>query len=706
MAKKATSAPTRSNKGKPATAATGSTKDVRGAGDELHQQAGNAHPPLTTHQGVALSDNQNSLKAAARGPVLLEDFILREKITHFDHERIPERIVHARGSAAHGYFELATSLSSYTTARVLTEVGVRTPLFTRFSTVAGGAGSVDTPRDVRGFAVKLYTKEGNWDLVGNNIPVFFIQDAIKFPDLIHAVKMEPDRGFPQSATAHDTFWDFISLTPESMHMIMWAMSDRTIPRSLRMIEGFGIHSFRLVNSKGKSTFVKFHWRPKLGLQSTVWDEAVKLAGADPDFHRRDLFEAITGGSFPEWELGVQLFTEKEADRFPFDHLDATKLIPEELVPLKIIGRMVLDRWPDNFFAETEQVAFCPSHLVPGIDFSNDPLLQGRLFSYLDTQLSRLGSPNFHQLPINAPKCPFANQQRDGHMQHQVPKGRVAYEPSSLQGDSPREDARAGFHSVAAEESGTRGRIRAESFADHYSQARLFYISQTAFEQAHMASALVFELSKVDTLAIRELMVGHLRHIDEDLATRVADGLGFDKMPKAPPASAPVVRMQPSPALQIIGKMKATLEGRVVGILINDGSDAKAINRLSKAARSAGAAVKVVAPKVGGATLSDGTKLPADGQLAGTPSVNFDAVAVVLSDKGAAQLSGEAAAIQFVHDAFGHLKMLALDDGGRALFDAAGLKADEGVVAAKAVDDFIEGAKRRYFAREAAVRILA
>jgi len=706
MAKKATSAPTRSNKGKPAAAATGSTKDVRGAGDELHQQAGNAHPPLTTHQGVALSDNQNSLKAAARGPVLLEDFILREKITHFDHERIPERIVHARGSAAHGYFELATSLSSYTTARVLTEVGVRTPLFTRFSTVAGGAGSVDTPRDVRGFAVKLYTKEGNWDLVGNNIPVFFIQDAIKFPDLIHAVKMEPDRGFPQSATAHDTFWDFISLTPESMHMIMWAMSDRTIPRSLRMIEGFGIHSFRLVNSKGKSTFVKFHWRPKLGLQSTVWDEAVKLAGADPDFHRRDLFEAITGGSFPEWELGVQLFTEKEADRFPFDHLDATKLIPEELVPLKIIGRMVLDRWPDNFFAETEQVAFCPSHLVPGIDFSNDPLLQGRLFSYLDTQLSRLGSPNFHQLPINAPKCPFANQQRDGHMQHQVPKGRVAYEPSSLQGDSPREDARAGFHSVAAEESGTRGRIRAESFADHYSQARLFYISQTAFEQAHMASALVFELSKVDTLAIRELMVGHLRHIDEDLATRVADGLGFDKMPKAPPASAPVVRMQPSPALQIIGKMKATLEGRVVGILINDGSDAKAINRLSKAARSAGATVKVVAPKVGGATLSDGTKLLADGQLAGTPSVNFDAVAVVLSDKGAAQLSGEAAAIQFVHDAFGHLKMLALDDGGRALFDAAGLKADEGVVAAKAVDDFIEGAKRRYFAREAAVRILA
>ncbi len=347
-------------------------------------------PTLTTNQGVPISDNQNSLKVDARGPTLLEDFILREKITHFDHERIPERIVHARGTGVHGFFELTASLSDYTTAKVLTEAGERTPVFARFSTVAGGAGSVDTPRDVRGFAVKLYTKEGNWDLVGNNIPVFFIQDAIKFPDLIHAVKMEPDRGFPQSATAHDTFWDYISLTPESMHMVMWAMSDRTLPRSLRMMEGFGIHSFRLINAKGKSTFVKFHWRPKLGLQSTVWDETVKIAGADPDYHRRDMFEAIEAGSFPEWELCVQLFSEEDAAEFPFDHLDSTKLIPEELVPLKTIGRMVLDRWPNNFFAETEQVAFCPSHLVPGLDFSNDPLLQGRLFSYLDTQLSRLG----------------------------------------------------------------------------------------------------------------------------------------------------------------------------------------------------------------------------------------------------------------------------------------------------------------------------
>jgi catalase len=700
MAKKSPSA---ANTAAPKAAAA---NDRRGQGDELHQTAGGEHAPLTTNQGLVVGDNQNSLKAHARGPTLLEDFILREKITHFDHERIPERIVHARGSAAHGFFELTASLAEYTTARVLTEVGERTPLFTRFSTVAGGSGSVDTPRDVRGFAVKLYTKEGNWDLVGNNIPVFFIQDAIKFPDLIHAVKMEPDRGFPQAASAHDTFWDFISLTPESMHMIQWAMSDRTIPRSLRMMEGFGIHSFRLLNAKGKSTFVKFHWRPKLGLQSTVWDEAVKLAGADPDFHRRDLFEAIQAGNFPEWELGVQLFTEAQAAKFPFDHLDSTKLIPEELIPLKIVGRMVLDRWPDNFFAETEQVAFCPSHLVPGIDFSNDPLLQGRLFSYLDTQLSRLGSPNFHQLPINAPKCPFANQQRDGHMQTQVPKGRVAYEPSSLQADSPREDPARGFRSAAVQEEGTRERVRAETFADHYSQARLFFTSQTAFEQAHIASAFVFELSKVDAVHVREAIVGHLRHVDEDLAKRVAAGLAMSPLPKAPKAAAPVLPMKPSPALQIIGKMKATLQGRVVGVLVNDGSDGTAVAKLRKAVEAAGATVKIVAPKVGGAKLADGQLLVADGQLAGTPSINFDAVAVLLSAEGAAALTKEAAAIDFVRDAFGHLKALALDDGGRALFAKAGLEADAGVVKASDTEAFVKLAATRQFAREAKVRTLA
>jgi catalase len=683
-----------------------STGARRGAADELHQVASGDGEILTTNQGVPISDNQNSLRSNPRGPTLLEDFVLREKITHFDHERIPERIVHARGTAAHGFFELTKSLKRYTTAKVLTEVGERTPLFTRISTVAGGSGSVDTPRDVRGFAVKLYTKEGNWDLVGNNIPVFFIQDAIKFPDLIHAVKMEPDRGFPQSATAHDTFWDFISLTPESMHMVMWIMSDRTLPRSLRMIEGFGIHSFRLLNEAGESTFVKFHWRPKLGLQSTIWDETVKIAGADPDFHRRDLFDAIAAGSFPEWELAVQLFTQQEADAFPFDHLDATKLIPEELVPLTVIGRMVLDRWPDNFFAETEQVAFCPSHLVPGIDFSNDPLLQGRLFSYLDTQLSRLGSANFHQIPVNAPKCPFANHQRDGHMQMGQPIGRVAYEPNSLATSPPRESSKRGFTSAAAEEDGEKGRVRAASFADHYSQARLFYTSQTKHEQAHIASALVFELSKVEAIHIRVAMVGHLRLIDTDLAKRVGNGLSLDTLPPAPRAAVPVRESRPSPALQIIGKMKDTLEGRAIGILIADGSDAAAVDGLRRAAKKAGASVKIVAPKIGGAKLSDGSMLAADGQLAGTPSVLFDGVAVVLSDAGAKLLTKESAAIDFARDAFGHLKALAVDKGGRALLAAAGIEADAGVVEASRPKDFIAAAKTRQWDREATVRTLA
>ena len=676
------------------------------AGGELHQIAGGEHPELTTNQGLALSDNQNSLKANPRGPVLLEDFILREKITHFDHERIPERVVHARGTAVHGFFELTTSLKQYTTAKILTEIGEKTPVFTRFSTVTGGAGSVDTPRDVRGFAVKFYTKEGNWDLVGNNIPVFFIQDAIKFPDLIHAVKMEPDRGFPQSATAHDTFWDFISLTPESMHMVMWIMSDRTLPRSLRMIEGFGVHSFRLINEAGQSTFVKFHWRPKLGLQSTIWDETVKISGADQDYHRRDMFEAISKGNFPEWEFAVQLFTQEEADKFPFDHLDATKLIPEELVPLQVIGRMVLDRWPNNFFAETEQVAYCASSIVPGIDFSNDPLLQGRLFSYQDTQLSRLGSVNFHQIPINAPKCPFTNQQRDGHMQMAQQAGRVAYEPNSLSGNSPRETPTNGFRSATVNETGDKGRIRAESFADHYSQARQFYLSQSVYEQAHIASALVFELSKVEHLHVSSAIVGHLRHIEEDLAKRVAAGLGLDKLPDAPTAAVPVKEMATSPALQIIGKMQYTLMGRAVGILIADGSDGVLIDSIKKSATDAGATVKIIAPKKGGAKLADGSKLAACGQLAGTPSVLFDAVAVILSDEGAMTLSKEGAAIDFVRDAFGHLKAIAVDKGGRALLNTANVGQDAGVVDANDNDAFITAAKTRQWEREKSVRTLA
>jgi catalase len=691
---------------KNSSAAPGASQQTAGNGGELHQTARARDPILTTNQGLPISDNQNSLKSNPKGPTLLEDFILREKITHFDHERIPERIVHARGTGVHGVFELTKSLKKYTTAKILTEVGEKTPLFARFSTVAGGSGSVDTPRDVRGFAVKFYTKEGNWDLVGNNVPVFFIQDAIKFPDLIHAVKMEPDRGFPQSATAHDTFWDFISLTPESMHMVMWIMSDRTLPRSLAMMEGFGVHSFRLINAAGESTFVKFHWRPKLGLQSTIWDETVKIAGADPDFHRRGLFEAIEAGQFPEWELAVQLFSQAEADKFPFDHLDATKLIPEEMVPLQVIGRMVLNRWPNNFFAETEQVAFCPSHIVPGIDFSNDPLLQGRLFSYLDTQLSRLGSANFHQIPVNTPKCPFANHQRDGHMQMTQPTGRVAYEPNSLAPLSPRESPVQGFVSAEVEEDGVKGRIRPETFADHYSQARQFFRSQSPIEQAHIASALVFELSKVEHVHVRAAMVGHLRNIEESLAERVANGLAMSPMPPAPAAAMPVKDLPPSPALQLIGKAKDTLEGRVIGILINQGSDAALIAALKKAVVAAGANVKLVAPKVGQVKLSDGSALAADGQLAGTPSIMFDAVAIVLSKDGATALTKESAAVDFVRDAFGHLKAIAADAGAKILLDKAGVVPDNGVMAATDTKAFLAAAKTRQWKRESSVRTLA
>ena len=480
-----------------------------GIGGETHQHVresgphgGEAH--LTTNQGIRVSDNQNSLKSGERGPTLLEDFALREKIFHFDHERIPERIVHARGSAAHGFFEATEDISDLSKATLFRK-GEKTPVFARFSTVAGGAGSVDTPRDVRGFAVKFYTSEGNWDLVGNNIPIFFIQDAIKFPDLIHSVKMEADRAYPQAGSAHDTFWDWASLMPEATHMLMWAMSDRALPRSFRMMEGFGIHTFQLVNANGEVHFVKFHWKPKLGLQSTIWDEALKLQAADNDYHRRDLHEAIAAGNFPEWEFGIQVFDKAFADNQPYDVLDATKLIPEEDIAVRVIGRMVLDRNPDNFFAETEQVAFCPANIVPGVDFSNDPLLQGRLFSYLDTQKSRLGTANFHQLPINAPKCPVMNFQRDGQMQMAVPKGRANYEPNSLaahgEDGGPRECPATGFRTssgaTGADESGEKLRIRAEAFADHYSQARLFWISQTENEQAHIASSFVFELSKTN-----------------------------------------------------------------------------------------------------------------------------------------------------------------------------------------------------------------
>lgn len=682
----------------------------QGNAGEAHQQADDNSTNLTTQQGIVIADNQNSLRAGRRGPALLEDFILREKITHFDHERIPERIVHARGSAAHGYFELTESLEHYTTAKVLTEVGEQTPLFTRFSTVAGGAGSVDTPRDIRGFAVKIYTKEGNWDLVGNNTPVFFIQDAIKFPDLVHAVKMEPDRGFPQAASAHDTFYDFISLSPETLHNFLWAMSDRGIPRSLRMIEGFGIHSYRLINAQGESTFVRFHWRPRLELQSHVWDEAVKVAGADPDYHRRDLFEALQQGDEVIWDFAVQLFTQEQADEFPFDHLDATKLIPEELVPLKIVGKMVLNRYPDNFFAETEQVAFCPANIIPGIDFSNDPLLQGRLFSYLDTQLSRLGSPNFAQLPINAPKCPFHNMQRDGHMQMQIPKGRVAYEPQSLEPEKPRENPAVGFKSFAEDLSQgndtVKGRIRSESFADFYSQPRMFYRSQTPIEQAHIASSIVFELSKVETPYIRERMVAQLLTVDETLGKRVADGLGMKSVPKPIEPTVPVQDLPLSPALQLIGKAKPTLEGRKVAILVADDSNAEMLEKYKAAITAAKAVPFVVAPKIS-ITLNNGETIAADGQLAGSPSVLFDAIVSIIMPEQAKKLAKMSEAIAWFKDAHAHLKAIAYCGAtDEFILIPQHIEKDASVVALKEIDTFIEKAKSREWDREPNVRDLA
>ena len=670
---------------------------------------------LTTNSGMRLADNQNSLRAGERGPTLLEDFVLREKIFHFDHERIPERIVHARGSAAHGVFECTKAIPELSKASLFQKVGNSCPVFTRFSTVAGGAGSVDTPRDVRGFAVKLYTDSGNWDLVGNNIPVFFIQDALKFPDLVHAVKMEADRGYPQAGSAHDTFWDFIGLMPEAMHMIMWAMSDRAIPRSLRMIEGFGVHTFRLVNAKGQGSFVKFHWKPVLGLASTTWDEAVKLAGADPDFHRRDLFEAIDAGHFPAWDLGIQVFDEAFAAKQPYDVLDPTKLVPEEDVPVQIIGRMTLNRNIDNFFAETEQVAFLPTNIIPGIDFSNDPLLQGRLFSYLDTQKSRLGTTNFHQIPINAPKCPFGNFQRDGMMQTLVPTGRANYEPNSLaaagEPGGPRACPETGFSSFAANDERNDGseklRIRAETFADHYSQATLFYSSQTVSEQAHIASALVFELSKVTIEAVRTRVLSRLRNIDEDLAKRVAAGLAMDLPPKAKVAREPVA-MKVSDKLSIQKQaagmtVKQSLNGRCVGILFAEGSDKAQIMSLKGEIEAAGGQVKLVAPKVGETPVKGGT-LKADGQLAGTPSAVFDAVIAILMPAAAAKLTQDTGAVAWFSDANFHCKTIAACNGTREhLLPKANVEIDAGV---PKPEDFMKVGAVRHWGREPKVRDLA
>ncbi len=701
---------------------------------------------LTTNQGVRVNDDQNSLKTGGRGATLLEDFILREKITHFDHERIPERVVHARGAAAHGFFQVYESQAQLTKAHFLQDPAAKTPVFVRFSTVAGSRGSSDLARDVRGFAVKFYTEEGNYDLVGNNIPVFFIQDAIKFPDLVHAVKPEPHNEIPQAASAHDTFWDFISLMPESTHMIMWVMSDRAIPRSYRMMEGFGVHTFRFVNEKGKARFVKFHWKPLLGVHSVVWDEAKKISGNDPDFHRRDLWEAIEGGDFPEWEFGVQIVEEKDEHKFDFDLLDPTKLIPEELVPVRRIGKLTLNRNPDNFFAETEQVAFHAGHVVPGIDFTNDPLLQGRLFSYTDTQLIRLGGPNFHEIPINRPINPVHNHQRDGHMRQQINRGRVSYEPNSLGGGCPMQAGAdmGGFTSYAEKIDGKKVRERSASFFDHFSQATLFYNSQSQPEQDHIVNALRFELGKVETPAIRERMVYTLSQVDRTLAERVAEGLGM-KVPAriagplnmSVPADANPRGFQPkrvereagsSPALSMANTPKDSIKTRKVAVLAADGFDGAALAAVKKALTAAGAQAKIVAPRLGTLRGARGEEVKIDFSFLTAASVLFDAVYVPGGDKSAEALKEEPDAIHFVNEAYKHCKAIAatgagvdflrassigVTKGSKAAAGGGKVVSDEGVVtgddaqAGKAAAAFIKAiAQHRHWSREAKDRVPA
>ncbi|HEX5342742.1 MAG TPA: catalase [Duganella sp.] len=634
---------------------------------------------LTTNQGVPVADNQNSLKVGLRGPTAMEDFILREKLTHFDHERIPERVVHARGSAAHGYFESYQDLGALTRAAPFAAAGKRTPVFVRFSTVAGERGSADTVRDVRGFAVKFYTEEGNWDLVGNNIPVFFIQDAMKFPDLVHAVKPEPHHAMPQASSAHDTFWDFVSLMPESTHMLMWQMSDRAIPRSYRSMQGFGVHTFRLVNAQGESVFCKFHWNPVAGTHSLVWDEAARIVGADPDFHRRDLWEAIEAGAYPEWELGVQVFTEEEAAAFPFDVLDPTKIVPEELVPVRVVGKMTLNRNPDNFFAETEQVAFCTAHIVPGIDFTNDPLLQGRIHSYLDTQISRLGGPNFHEIPVNAPLAPVHNNQRDGMHRQAVHRGRVAYEPNSLGGGCPFQAGMAGFTTAFSRvQQAPEDKVRGKPllFADHYSQARLFWISQTPAEQAHIANAFRFELSRVQTPAVRVRLLSMLANVDPILVEGVAQGLGLE-VPQAMPlaTAAPAPHYPPSPALSLLARPgEVGVKARKVAILAGHGVEAASLQAVYADLLAAGAVPRVVAPQLGQLAAADGSRIDVEISIEAGPAVLYDAVIIADGASSAAMLAGDADAREFVRLQYRHCKPLLAVGAGKELLTAAGVPA--------------------------------
>ncbi|MEE8875290.1 catalase HPII [Pseudomonas helleri] len=669
--------------------------------DDATQQA------LRTNQGVKIADNQNTLKAGARGPSLLEDFIMREKITHFDHERIPERIVHARGTGAHGYFQTYKAHSALTKAGFLQDPDKKTPVFVRFSTVQGPRGSGDTVRDVRGFAVKFFTDEGNFDLVGNNMPVFFIQDAIKFPDFVHAVKPEPHNEMPTGGSAHDTFWDFVSLVPESAHMVIWAMSDRAIPKSLRSMQGFGVHTFRFINAEGKSHFVKFHWRPSVGTCSLVWDEAQKLAGKDTDYHRRDLWESIETGDYPEWEFGVQIIAEEDEHTFDFDILDPTKLIPEEQVPITPLGKMVLNRNPDNFFAETEQVAFCPGHIVPGIDFSNDPLLQGRLFSYTDTQISRLGGPNFHEIPINRPVCPFSNNQRDAQHRSTVNKGRASYEPNSIDGGWPKETPPAaqdgGFESYPERIDANKIRQRSDSFSDHFSQARLFFNSMSKHEQEHIIAAYSFELGKVEREHIRARQVDEiLANIDLELARRVAENLGLPA-PKAGTVSARKTSVSASPALSQANLLPGNIKTRKVAVLAANGVEGKAIEALKKALAAQGAHAKLLGPTSAPVKTAEGKLLDVDGSMEGLPSVAFDAVFVPGGAESIKALSGDGVALHYLLEAYKHLKPIAVHGDARQLLDVLHLQVDDGLLAIKDAQDlkafFAAIAQHRIWARE-------
>jgi len=660
--------------------------------EDLESYRKGAGDQLTTDTGVIIDDTDNSLKVGERGSTLHEDFQFQEKLSAFDRERIPERVVHARGSGAHGYFQPYESMAEFTKAKFLQDPSVQTPVFSRFSTVGGSRGSADAVRDIRGFSVKFYTEEGNYDIVGNNVPVFFIQDAIKFPDIVHAIKPEPDHEMPQASTAHPSFWDFISLVPESMHMIMWLLSDRALPRNFRSMQGFGVHTFRWVNAEGKSHFVKYHWKPVTGVHSNVSDEAQKIAGKDPDFHRRDLWESIEKGNYPEYELGVQIITEEDELKFDFDILDSTKLIPEEQVPVRPIGKMVLNRNPDNFFAETEQVAFQPSNIVPGIDFSDDPLLQGRLFSYHDTQLHRLGSPNFNHLPINRPVCPFHNNNQDGRMQMEVKTSRVNYSPNSL-GDNrpaPSPDAEGAFVHYPEQLEGPKIRERSPSFSDHFSQATLFWNSLSAIEKDHLVEASHFELGKVSKSEVKQRMLDRFNQVDHDLAKRVAEGLGM------PAPTQPVTSNhgQKSEALSQENTTK-TAKGRKVAILAAEGVDGAQLMALKQALKEAKVEAEIVSKFGGMIKTVEGQEIMVDKTFLTSASVMFDAIYVPGGKTSIEALKMTGDALNFITEAFKHCKPIAATAEGVDLLQACDLKGallngsevkdEQGVIAARKAD---------------------